>query len=150
MINPHPPLTGAPPTLLAISTIAEVLSHVLPDNKAEHCRRVSTYLSILAAVISPITYYTGYWGAEYANQSFKVSEDLVANHQAWAKLLLLTLPAMLLFLYLSRSQQKLAFRLLYLGSLTLATSLVLYTSLLGGQLVFSHGAGVNAPALTAH
>jgi len=140
-MNPHPPLSGFPFVILALIALTELLR--LFSNR-EILNSAAKYLAILLVVISPITYYSGYWGVDYANQTFNVAEEFINRHQAFAQGFLLTLVpfAVCSFLHHSNLQSK-KLRTLYLASLLVSLGVVAITSFKGGELVFSHGAGVN-------
>ena len=141
MFNPHPPLSGFPFILLSVALASEILSFFWQQ---ENCRKFALNCLWVACLVSPITYFSGYWGAEYANQSFSISEDVIANHQAWAKFYLISLVSTLLFSILSREYKTRLLRALFLLCLALSFSLASFTALKGGRLVFEHGAGVSA------
>ena len=140
MFNPHPPLAGFPFVILVLIASIEALNAVKP---AVISKEVANVLLVLLCIISPLTYYAGYWGAEQASQTFTVSEDVIANHQLFAKMYLISLvPTMTFGQLKSRGNSKIILVFYYL-SLLLTLTLVSYASFLGGDLVFSHGAGVN-------
>ncbi len=143
MFNPHPPLTAFPLVLTTLVVVAECASRWW---KRDAARRFASVLLRILCAIAPVTYYSGYWGAEYANQTFQVSDDIIAWHQALAKFYLMSLiPCLALSIAIgSESESKPWLRLLYLASLLLSFALVLLTGAQGGDLVFMHGAGVSA------
>ena len=147
MINPHPPLTGFPITISVLICIAEIGKHLGRKNEFNI---VCNFLTLAALVIFPLTYYSGYWGAEFVDKNF--NQKLIASHQALAKFFLFTcIPYCML-------RAALAFEKFLLGMISnsvkelLETSLtclslailalVIYTSYLGGNLVFEHAAAV--------
>ena len=149
LFNPHPPLTGAPGTLLVLACASELLYSALTCKQhpaARHFRTSSTVFVIAAVLLVPLTYYSGYWGAEAASQTFQISDELVGTHQAWGKFALIScFPSMVLFgLERFGNNAPNWLRPVYLGLLAVSTALVLYTSYQGGELVFRHGAAVSA------
>lgn len=152
-MNPHPPFTGFPITICLLICIAEITKHLFKKNEMN---TVCNYLTVMGLILFPITYYSGYWGAEYVEKNF--DPKLIASHQALAKFFLFTcIPYCLL-------RSMLAFEKYLLGMISdyakemIGTSLtclslailalVMYTSYLGGNLVFQHGAGVNKAILS--
>ena len=152
MFNPHPPLTGFPLVVLVLAAGAECIAATgLPWLSASkmsitaECRRFSAILVKLLCVLAPITYYSGYWGSSFANQSFKIAEETIAAHQALGKSLIISLIPLLLFLLLSeQTPERALLRVCYRVFLSISLLLVILTSRQGGNLVFEHGAGVYA------
>ena len=143
MLYPHPALSGAPIGILLIILISEGLG--LFSKTPESYRRVSYFAVVCLVILSPFTYFTGYFAASDASQSFTVSQELIAEHQSFAKLFLLSLVPLFMFSVLRPKEVKLGTlnTLFYLFLLTSAAMVVL-TSSHGGDLVFEHGAGVKA------
>lgn len=146
-MNVHPPLTGFPISISFLICVAEIGKHLC---KKKEFNIVCNFLTLTALVIFPLTYYSGYVGAEYIDPS--IDKKLIASHQALGKFFLFTcIPYCIL-------RSALAFEKFLLGMVTdyvkelLETSLTclslailalaIYTSYLGGELVFKHGAGV--------
>ena len=150
-MNPHPPLTGFPVSVAVLVCIAEIGKHF---GKKKELNIVCNFLTLSALVIFPLTYYSGYWGAEYVSTNF--DQKLIASHQALAKFFLFTcipyciLRAALTFEHfllgmMTNSAKKfieIALTCFALAILVLA----LYTSHLGGDLVFEHSAGITTPS----
>ena len=150
-MNPHPPLTGFPISICFLICLAEITKHQF---KKEQMQTICNFLTLCAVVIFPLTYYSGYWGAELVEKNF--DQRLIASHQALAKLFLFTcIPYVIL-------RATLAFEKYLLGMISenakeligtfltclsiVIFALVIYTSYLGGNLVFQYGAGVKVAA----
>lgn len=142
MINPHPPLSSIPIVLLVSASIFDALSLWMPTRAGE-LRRVASWLLVLLLAIAPLTFYSGYFGAEAANQSFKISPDQIGAHQLWAKCFLMSLVPAGIARYLLMSQQSKKLWSVWVFFLTLSLSLGLITAYQGGELVFESGAGVS-------
>ena len=117
---------------------------------SKHRERLRAFAVALLSVLTfaaPLTYYSGFWGVDFANQSFNVSNEVIAKHQMFARFFLIVLGVCVLFRLLeSRALYgKRLIKGLYLLFLLGSIILVAYTSWLGGELVFAHGAGVRAP-----
>lgn len=151
-MNPHPPFTGFPISICFLICVAEITKHLF---KKDEMNTVCNFLTLLSLGLFPLTYYSGYWGVEYVDKGF--DQNLIASHQALAKFFLFTcIPYCVL-------RSMLAFEKYLLGMITnsvkeiIGTSLtclslailalVMYTSYLGGNLVFQHGAGVAKPLI---
>ena len=143
MLNPHPPLTAFPLVLTTLLLGAECVSRWW---NPPFTRRFAAVILRILCVAAPITYYSGYWGAEFANQTFAVSDELIASHQALAKFYLISLvPCLTLSIVLGTAEPpRPGLRLLYLAFVWLSFILVVLTGSQGGELVFEHGAGVTA------
>lgn len=139
--NPHPPLSSFPFVILSLLLLIEVYS-LFAKNKSS-IRPVSIFLVTILAIISPLTYYSGFWGLEFAEQSFTIPDAKIDQHQMYARLYLITLVPTSLFYSLKTSNENSKILCyLYRLSLLLSLALVGYVSFLGGSLVFNHGAGV--------
>ena len=146
--NPHPSISSFPIAILTLMVIAELAAMFRKDN--ERYSAIQRFLLLLLCVFAVIVYFSGYWAAEQANQTFHVAEDPVLTHQGYAKFsVLLVIPLVLLFfLRGSSSSSERSGRIIsVLFRVWLATCWLFFgwTSALGGGLVFGHGAGVHAP-----
>ena len=147
LFNPHPPLTGGPPTLVTCALLLEVLS-LAYRKLAFH--DFSRKLFLLACVIAPLTYFSGYFGQDAA-QSVLNNTDLsseIAAHQFMAKMFLLSLfpTFVMIFLEDAAIEKKQLIRSLYVVFLLISFTLVVLTADRGGDLVFEDAAGVAVPA----
>ena len=97
-------------------------------------------------MITPLTYLSGYWGADFASQTFQVPEEVIGRHEAWGRffLLLLLVTFLLRFVASLASHGRRGLMISYYVVLLSALSCLAFTSFLGGDLVFSYGAGVSA------
>ena len=152
MWNPHPPLSGFPFVLVFLLTALELRALFLKgdDLKVWNDRTVGVLLSF-SLVMIPLTYFSGYFGADFANARFEVPEELILQHQLWGKsaLFLMIGCGVAFALYSAAPQHKAGarkgLRLLYRIGIFSLVALLARASYLGGQLVFEHGAGVRAP-----
>lgn len=140
-MNPHPPLSSFPFVILFLLVLTELVKFFFP--KKIELGQVSNFLIVMLVVFVPLTYYAGFWGLDYAEQSFKIPDESIERHQTYAKLLLiLIVPLVLVYSLLRSSPTSRAMRFLYRLLLLLSIILVSYVSFLGGELVFNYGAGV--------
>lgn len=143
--NPHPPLTAFPISLILLSCLIDIFSSIL--NKPD-LRTFSERLFYLACLLTPLTYYSGYWGLEFVDASKNVPKELLESHQASALMALICLLVSLLLLSLSKTAEKnqlpqaRPIRLGYSLFLAFTCAAIVWTGYLGGTLVFEYGAGV--------
>ena len=147
IINPHPPLTSFPIAICFIITVCEIFKHLF---KKKELSTVCNYLTLFGLIIFPLVYYSGYEGVTYVSKDFNY--ELISAHQDLAKFFLFTcIPYLVL-------RTAIAFEKTLLGMIsdhakeiieTMLTcfsiailGLVIYTSHLGGNLVYEHGATV--------
>ena len=144
--NPHPPLSAFPIALACLVALCEVVSYFWKEKSSE-LRTVGKWVLVSSFIFSPLTYYTGYWGAELASKTFEVSDELISYHQMLAKLYLATLVTCALFALMDTFDKEnrpfVKFGYSTLVALTLFAAIMV--SRQGGKLVFEHGAGVSAP-----
>lgn len=141
--NLHPALSGFTPALLVSALVFEAWSVLKGDEVSSVVARRLVYLSLFFA---GLTFISGYYAAPSAHQEYNVPLDPIARHYWLARILLfLYVPLTALSWISAQTTSASAFmRWLYRVAL-LATCLVgLYTSTLGGTLVFSYGAGVSS------
>lgn len=147
LMNPHPPLAAFPAVLLTLVLGAEIASYLILRDELRRFAKLSLWA---LALFTPLTYISGYWGVDHANASFTVPEQAIAQHQASAKLFLLTMVPLCIVALLQNlvvegdgaEKKKRVIRGFYLALLLLCGACGFTTSYLGGSLVFSHGAGV--------
>lgn len=140
-MNPHPPLSSFPFVILFLLVLVELLT--LTSKKKLSLVQVSNFLIVLLVIFAPLTYYAGFWGLDYSEQSFQIPDASIELHQTYAKLLLILIVPLALVYSLIRSNQASKFlAFLYRLLLLLSLLLVAYVSFLGGELVFNHGAGI--------
>lgn len=135
----HPPFSGFPGVILVLLFALELL-YFRKFVCESSTKSIATFLIIALCVISPFTYFSGYFGSEYASRSFEVSQEVIKEHQFYALLYLFSLFPLAILFYLRFLKPNLAlyYRIFLIASLVL----VLLTARLGGALVFEHGAGV--------
>ena len=144
MPNLHPPLSGIPFALLSLALLLELLCMWREYSGLKTVARVNLRA---AAIISIATFFSGYFEADSASVSFSVPEDALATHFVYGRasmcILLLTVAAE--YLAARATHYPMLFRLLYYSVLLASMALLSWTGWLGGELVFTHGAGVTAP-----
>lgn len=135
MVNPHPPLAMFPPVLGLTIFALECAEFKFPGILKQELRGA---LVIIFSVMTIATYYSGFWGVEFAE---RIPAEIIKNHQGFARFsALLTLPICLLGLLYDRTKRWISYS--YLCLLGVMAALLLYTAHLGGEVVFIHGGGV--------
>lgn len=142
MLNPHPPLAHAPLLLCTILIFEFLLSSSKRWTSVDVHPTFANYLLVLLCLISPLTYYSGYWGADFANADFTVPEEAILSHQSIAQLFLISLIPLALFGVLRRQNPSAFTAVSYFLFLLLSFGIVVQGSRLGGSLVYEHGAAV--------
>ena len=138
----HPAISHAPPLLIALALVSEILAFIYPK---KNWRSYALQTLLFAAILSPLSYFTGYLASESADKSFQIANELISSHQASAKLMLFALFATLSFRFAeSHAEHKKPFRITYSLLLCLAMLIAINTGYRGGSLVFEYGAGVSA------
>ena len=139
----HPPLSSVPITLLVLTLLLDVAHVFLPRGGLANTARV---LLVLAALSTLMAFFSGYPASDLANQTFLVPDDAISLHHTSGRLLLLLVGPCLAWRWLSEraTHARALFTAGYAMLLTLCVCLALYTGHLGGDLVFTHGAGVKA------
>lgn len=143
MINFHPPLTAFPIAFICLVTVLELLNISLFKENAG--LKFSIKILLVASLFGSIAaFFSGYQASELANQSFQVADEVIQRHHVFGRSLLI-LNIVLVGIYFIQQSAKFYlkfFKICYYCLLLLNLALVIYTGYLGGQLVFSHGAGV--------
>ena len=150
--NPHPPLASIPFVLGGVLLILELLARRKEERALGAAAAAAPVVLLLLGVITPLTYLTGYTGATFADQAFSVPASAIATHQAYGKFLLLLLFPVLVLAFargFAKGESKELIGSLYVLSVALFLGVAGWTSYLGGELVFTHGAGVSATAVPA-
>jgi len=139
--NLHPPLTAFPLALITAVVILEIINCFRPSSKLKSAIEINLFLAMIAAIAA---FYSGYQAAENASLDFKVNEDIIAWHHTVGRLILFSIiPAFFLSLIAERAEYfRAGFKAFYYLLLGISFFLVVYTGYLGGELVFSYGAGV--------
>lgn len=136
--NPHPPFVMFASSLGGVCLFFELLAPKYETIFTRQIRFILLTLFLLACVSS---YYSGFYGADFAT---KLDPELVKRHQGYARFGLIVLLAEYflgaLALLSSYSSKPLLWT--YRGVLVLVVGIIIYTSHLGGELVFEHGGGV--------
>lgn len=149
MFNPHPPLAHAPLLICSLLLVEFALEKSRRWTSIEIHPSFSNYLVIVLCLVSPLTYYSGYWGADFANAAFKIPEEAILYHQSIAQFFLISLIPIALFAVLRRQNPSMFTSLGYFLFLLMGFSIVLFGSRQGGKLVYEHGAAVNIKAVEA-
>ncbi|MBP9837732.1 MAG: hypothetical protein KBC84_03370 [Proteobacteria bacterium] len=136
MFNPHPPLSSFPFCIVSLLIVLECYSFIKHDHTNNE--RIKDFLLLSLLLFSILTFVSGYFGVDFADKD--IPQELIDNHQNFAKLILLTNIPLLLLRYLSRINNRL--KAPYYFILLVIVALIITTSNLGGKLVFEQGAGV--------
>lgn len=136
----HPPLASFPVVILTLILGFEIFGRL---SSREGVLAASRLLTLIVLPITLITYLSGYFTAGDANQRFTVDLEIISRHESFGKLLLIVLlVVVVLRLCLDSVKHHKLLEWFFLLSLSGATLLAAYTSFLGGDLIFRHGAGV--------
>lgn len=110
-------------------------------------RSIRVFLNSLLIIFTAVTYFSGFFGRDVATLS-PSHADIIATHEGFARLALILCCCQGMFLLMREAalgkpgQSVRVVAALYLCSVITLTSLLIYTALLGGGLVFGHGLGV--------
>jgi uncharacterized membrane protein len=142
--NLHPVVSSAPGALLAAVLVAEILFLWKGDARLQLVISVNLAFSAVAYLLA---FFSGYQGMDLAEQSFKVSADLIDEHHTIGRIgLFLVWPTLVFQLLSVKAVENAAvIRVIYRAFLLALIGVTVYASHLGGVLVFEHGAGVGAP-----
>lgn len=141
-MNIHPPLSSLPfAFVIALSAIETW--RLLPQTRAR-LTQLRMGLGVCAAVSVLFAFVSGYLEQSKASLSFVVPEESIALHYNVARLLLFLIVPCVTLLFASEKAKfnQRALEWWYRASLLLVLATVIYTGWLGGELIFSHGAGV--------
>lgn len=128
-----------PIALLVIGFISETISTFY---KKDFLKNVAFYLLLLGAIGAIVAYISGSYAGEGIEEGpLKIPMKLHEN-AALATLLLAIITALLKVSLFYFKYHNIWAKRLYITLFTALTVAVLYTGYLGGQLVYSHGAGV--------
>lgn len=143
--NVHPPVAGFPIAFFILAFLLEGAAFFgLPDKLKAVLASAALVVVIAAVCAVVVAFVTGYWGADMAAQSFNPPEDVISYHHRLGRLLLFAVVPLAVFAYLREGAEycRGVFKTLYLITLLVCIGLSIFTSHLGGELVFRHGAGV--------
>ena len=137
-VNPHPPIVMFAPSLGCVCIVLRLIHYFRKELVTEKLQFLFITLFFIATTAS---YYSGYFGAEFAS---KLAPETIKTHQGYGKFSLILLLPTYFFgaLSLLNEQQNRAVALIYDLFLLLVTALLIYSSHLGGKIVFEHGGGV--------
>lgn len=137
-MNPHPPLAMFPAAIAAVFFCLEILQ--LLGVKGLVSAKLRIVLATILALSLLFAYYSGFYGLDYAT---KTPSEPLKLHQAVARFTaLLSLPLLLFSTVAYQKPPKSPIFIIFLVTLALLFLGLLYTSHLGGKLVFEYGAGV--------
>ena len=143
MPNFHPPLTAFPVVLMTVVLVLEGISFFRPEKVSE---RMIRYFLMAAGLSIGAAFVSGYWASESANQTFVVSDEVIDYHHSVGRLLLfLIVPCIAVrWVYEGATHGRVVLQSIYRLLLVGCWVLTIYTGYLGGELVFTYGAGVSA------
>lgn len=139
--NVHPVFSSLPFAFFSLLIAVELISYFSVAGSL----RVAVDVLIPAIGIAVLlAFFSGYQGAEFVQTGSEALNEAVAVHHRSGKILLFFLFPFIGVFYAARyaSQNQKAFRIIYLLLLVVCYALVIRSGFLGGDLVFSHGAGV--------
>lgn len=141
MINLHPPATTFPFAFVLLLCAIEIWLFFRPAAHLFHTRDLVLGAYGIGVVLA---FFSGYHGSEFADLEQETLAAAVSLHHTIGKILLfVTIPTVLFGLVYTRATQgKYVLCAGYYVLLCIALGLTLYTGYLGGELVFSYGAGV--------
>lgn len=134
----HPFAVHFPIALLLVSLVAEVLWLV---RKQEFWRDMAFWLLLFGAAGSFLAAISGGWAEDALNMSHELHEK-VEQHETVGYIIAWLYAALLVWKILRRKMMGTSENRTFLGAMLVATALLLYSGLLGGKLVYEHGAGV--------
>jgi uncharacterized membrane protein len=139
----HPPLSAFPVALITVIVLLEAARFFLKWEGISSAIKINL---VLAAAMLLAAFFSGYQASDYADGTFKIPDDAIAEHHKFGKILLFTfLPCVMLRFIESRAMHgKKIFHWTYLAFLAASFLILIQTGYLGGKLVFKLGAGVRA------
>ena len=101
-------------------------------------------LCVLFVIFAVASFFSGLQAEDAVEELSKISDDVIANHYQWGRIVFFGGVIVALFgaLSIERLYEDRLLHLFYRISLLLLCAVTLYTGYLGGVLVFVHGAGV--------
>ncbi len=137
----HPFLASLPLSLLATAFVFLTSAALKGRDLA-----LGRWLLSMVLILVGAAYLSGDFGRDGASKTFEVDGELIAQHQAWAKSLLMVLIVACAVLWLeavaTASRKVLRWLGVALGAVAVLLNLIAGSK--GGDLVFKHGAGVSA------
>lgn len=136
--NPHPPIVMFASSLGSVCLLFELLALRFELLFTKPVRFTLLTLFLLASIFS---YYSGFYGADFA---VKLPQDLLKTHQGYARFGLIVLLATYFIgaIALLTNYSTKGLLWFYRTVLAIVVGVIIYTSHLGGQIVFEHGGGV--------
>ena len=139
-LDPHPPLSGFPLTLICLLLVTEGLCFKLNEARIAPIR---IFLLSAMALMVPLTYLSGLYTLEQGGNWSLEQGDQISHHQLMAKLILIITVPVILFGFLKSYYPSKIINTIYLLFILTTAILVAYTSFMGGQLIFKHGVGLS-------
>ncbi len=135
----HPIFASFPFVILTVVFLTELASYFADTSQ---WRVFACFLVCVATVMGLVSYYTGFYSAESAHATFKISEEIIGMHQSSAKLFILSMFPTVLFSILRAIKRSEPIHWIYTPLLICSLLLAGLASHRGGMLVFNEGAGV--------
>ena len=136
----HPALVHLPIAFVVLSVAADILAKV---TRRESLRHVGLW-SLLAAVLTGgLTIATGYWDMNRASLEGE-TENYVDLHRKVGWVLVSALAVLAIWRWRIRQQARRVVTAPYTAVALMVFALTMFQGWFGGELVFSHGAGVAA------
>ena len=147
----HPPLSAFPVPFLIVALATELIRRIVPTLREDATSRVLVRVMIFTAAASvAAAFFSGYHASEHANKTFAVSDDVIALHHLYGRLLLFLMFPLVSIAALAPSAKhgKRVLENILLILLLTVVAIAITTGYLGGRLVFVHGAGVEKQIVT--
>jgi len=136
----HPALVHLPIAFVVLSVVADFCARVL---RRESLRHVGLWSLLAALLAGGVTVATGYWDMNRAALDAD-THDYVHLHLRIGWTLVALLAVLVVWRWRIRQQARRVVTKPYLVGAGLALALTLFQGWFGGELVYSHGAGVAA------
>lgn len=143
----HPPFSGVPFGLALLIVFLEVINLRVKSPKINSAIDINL---IALAIFVIISFITGYQAADDVNVTFSVHPEIIEQHFSMARiaLILSLLTVGLRFIAKVATINPKWWQLCYYILLISLFGCIIRTGIMGGELVFKHGAGVYAPLMT--
>ena len=147
----HPALSGAPVWLIALALLFDSVAALRGRREPSGLATSGLILFLVATLLVGAAFFSGYLASERANGFFLVPDEVIGDHHRSGRLLLMlmVLAAGIRWILHIAERGRGVLGVLYgmLGATCLLLAAV--TAFKGGELVFSHGAGVRAGVLAS-
>lgn len=142
----HPALVHFPLALLLCALPAEMYARWRKD---EFWQKAAFWLLLGGTIGAFLAAISGGW-AEDALQISKDVHEKVEQHETTGYLMAWLYAALLVWKILRNTQMGKAEQAIFVGALLAASALLVYTGYLGGELVYTYGAGVKGLSIPAN